>query len=243
MMRERMGSGGPPGLQILVPGAFGVRGGFDSHTFPPFFARVAAVLVTAALAFAPTSARAQVREPLAVVRPDTVGTVRPDTVAAAVPERRGTKGPDRPTPWHEQPRFVMARSALIPGWGQFHNRAWFKAAAVAGAEALYIVRIVDDTRALEGLLTDLDAARAAGDAAREEALVNEYNARLDQRLGRQWVLGAIVAYALIDAYVDANFRGFDAEFRFDPALPDGPPPGHSSRGAGLGMRLSLRRHF
>lgn len=226
-----------------MPGAFGVRGGFDSHTFPPSFVRAAAVLVTAALAFAPAPAGAQARDPIAVVRPDTSAAVRPDTAATVAPERRGTTGPARPLHWHDQPRFVMARSALLPGWGQFHNRAWFKAAAVAGAEALYIVRIVDDSRALEGLLADLDAARAAGDAAREQVLVNEYNTRLDQRLGRQWVLGAIVAYALIDAYVDANFRGFDAEFRFDPALPDGPPPGHSSRGAGLGMRLSLRRHF
>ncbi len=30
-----MGPGGPPGLQILVLGAFTVLGGFDSHTFPP----------------------------------------------------------------------------------------------------------------------------------------------------------------------------------------------------------------
>src|SRR5437879_4600598 len=34
-VRERMGSGGPLGLQILMSDAFGVRGGFDSHAFPP----------------------------------------------------------------------------------------------------------------------------------------------------------------------------------------------------------------
>ena len=31
-----MGSGGPRGLQILLPGAKTIRGGFDSHTFPPY---------------------------------------------------------------------------------------------------------------------------------------------------------------------------------------------------------------
>lgn len=30
-------AGGPPGLQIRSAGANHVRGGFDSHTFPPFF--------------------------------------------------------------------------------------------------------------------------------------------------------------------------------------------------------------
>src|SRR5437016_375468 len=34
-VRERMRSGGLRGLQILVSGASGVRGGFDSHAFPP----------------------------------------------------------------------------------------------------------------------------------------------------------------------------------------------------------------
>lgn len=33
--REWMGPGGPRGLQIPSSGAFTVRGGFDSHTFPP----------------------------------------------------------------------------------------------------------------------------------------------------------------------------------------------------------------
>src|SRR5438477_790936 len=55
-LRERMGSGGPPGLQILVSGASGVRGGFDSHAFPPIFALAALWLVLAALAVRPAFA-------------------------------------------------------------------------------------------------------------------------------------------------------------------------------------------
>ena len=41
--REWMGSGGPRGLQILLPGAKTIRGGFDSHTFPPFSIQCACV--------------------------------------------------------------------------------------------------------------------------------------------------------------------------------------------------------
>src|SRR5437667_11960345 len=38
-IRERLGSGGPRGLQILRSGVESVRGGFDSHAFPPLVAR------------------------------------------------------------------------------------------------------------------------------------------------------------------------------------------------------------
>jgi hypothetical protein len=74
--------------------------------------------------------------------------------------------------------------------------------------------------------------------------VNEYNARLDQRLSREWLLGGVIAYALVDAYVDAHFRGFDVEFRNDPALPAGTSPaGPQGGGGGPGMRLALRWRF
>src|SRR5262245_25337772 len=54
--RERMGSGGPPGLQILVSGASGVRGGFDSHAFPPIFALAAVWLMLAVFLVCPAIA-------------------------------------------------------------------------------------------------------------------------------------------------------------------------------------------
>lgn len=56
-----MGPGGPRGLQILLPGARTIRGGFDSHTFPPRLrARrfVAGLLVLIAIAALPAAARA-----------------------------------------------------------------------------------------------------------------------------------------------------------------------------------------
>jgi len=220
-----------------VPGAFGVRGGFDSHAFPPFLFRVllSALFVCAMLAGA-SPARAQQGE--GMLR----DSVRVLTEAPAVPARAAADTARR-TPWHEQPRFVMARSLVIPGWGQWHNRQWFKALLVAGGEGYFVSRLVQDQRALDRTLGEIAAARAAHDAVREEALVNEYNARLDQRLGRQWLLGAVLAYALVDAYVDANFRGFDVEFKTDPALPAGPPSGPSGPVDGLGVRLLLRRHF
>ena len=219
-----------------MPGTFGVRGGFDSHAFPPLFRGAIALLFLLVIGLvAPSRARAQ-------------GMVAVDSVAAPAPAAPTTPAPahadsTRRRPWQEQPRFVMARSLVVPGWGQLHNRQWFKAVLVAGGEGLLVTRLVQDQRFLDRTLTAIEAARTAHDVAREEALVNEYNARLDQRLGRQWLLGAVLAYALIDAYVDANFRGFDIEFLNDPALPAGPPSATPGSVDGLGVRLLLRRHF
>jgi hypothetical protein len=150
----------------------------------------------------------------------------------------------RRRPWHEQPRFVMARSLLVPGWGQVHNRAWLKAGLVAGAEAWLASLVVADQRELDRLLVQIDDARAASDQARELELVNLYNARLDRRLGRQWLLGGVLAYALVDAYVDAHFRGFELEFKTDPALPAGRTPAPDGGGPPRpGVRLALRWDF
>ena len=91
-------------------------------------------------------------------------------------------------------------------------------------------------------------ARVAGDPAGYETAVNRYNARLDTYVSRQWLFAGVVVYALLDAYVDANFRNFDIEFRTDPALPDGAPPdpARPSPGRSRGVspaRIALRWTF
>jgi hypothetical protein len=143
--------------------------------------------------------------------------------------------------WSAQPRFVMMRSLLIPGWGQAYNRAWFKAGLVAAGEVAFGVAIYNDTKRLDDLHKQLEPL----DQSDPEyvAIANEYNDEIDQRTAHAWLLGAVVTYALVDAYVDANFRGFDMEFRHDPALPNGPPPaGHGGGGSGTTL-LGLRWHF
>ncbi len=121
------------------------------------------------------------------------------------------------------PRYVMLRSLVIPGWGQAHNGAWFKAAAVAGAEAYFATRVLKDQRELDRLAENVAQARASDDIELEEAAVAAYNDRLDVSFARQYLLGAVVVYALVDAYVDAHFRHFKVEFETDPALPEGMP--------------------
>jgi hypothetical protein len=130
----------------------------------------------------------------------------------------------------EQPKWVMARSLVLPGWGQLHNGSWIKALAIGGTETALIVAIVNDKLQLNDLNDEIDAARAAGDAAREQELVHEYNTRSNKYVARQWWLGAVLAYSLLDAYIDAHFRHFGVGLEDDPALP---PDEHHKQGVKL----------
>src|SRR5262245_4436867 len=148
-MRERMGSGGLRGLQIPRSGVNRVRGGFDSHAFPPILALLAVLLVASGL---PARARGA-SAPDSTAAADSAGvspyvTPSPDSLANSVlgggtsttKDQRGpvprarvrtraaitdTTAAAR-TPWYDQPRWVMARSLVVPGWGQVHNHAWWK---------------------------------------------------------------------------------------------------------------------
>src|SRR5262245_56939566 len=165
---ERMGSGGLRGLQILLSGASGVRGGFDSHAFPPFLAALGCALALAA--GSPAVAGAPVPMPpisafslgpIAVVEDTVLNDVLPkppsetarvtapqDTAVGRVvdlprntPTRTRTPQNDpRLRPTFQQPRWVMMRSLVVPGWGQFYNKAWLKGIAIAGGEAALITQ-------------------------------------------------------------------------------------------------------
>ena len=118
-----------------------------------------------------------------------------------------------------EPRWVMMRSLLFPGWGQAYNRSWFKALVIGGTEFLLIAGILDDQRALDDLQNDVDAVRDSGGNPFDEE--EAYNARLDQQIRRKWWLGGVVAYSMMDAYVDAHFRTF--RMRLGPDFRSGAP--------------------
>jgi uncharacterized protein DUF5683 len=259
-----MGSGGLRGLQILRSGAFRVRGGFDSHAFPPAFGRaLAGVLAVPALALAVTTAAAgttggspdarwarsfAVPESAAaepdstppsevIVIPRTVEYPAPAPEPDAAAGRFVLRTPPR-IKGFDAPKWVMARSLLVPGWGQLHNGSWIKAAAIAAGEGLLIARLAKDNRALDDINQDIQAARAAGDDVAEVAAVTAYNVRLDQLVRRQWLFAALLTYSLLDAYIDAHFRNFEVDFEHDPALPGGRPPEDTKSGGDSGLWLS-----
>ncbi len=260
-----MGSGGLRGLQIPRSDVQSVRGGFDSHTFPPFSRlRVAAgALIALALLHAAAIASAAPGAPSDSLR----AAAAPDTARArtAAPDsaRIGTSAsPDSnlieirsnprtrhgmafqsdsvraarlsaPPRWSEQPRWVMMRSLVVPGWGQLHNHAYFKAVLVAGGEGTLIGALISDHRELIRLERAAHDAQNSGSATEAQDAVNAYNARLDRFVSRQWLLAGVTVYALLDAYVDAHFKNFDIEFR-------AAPPGSAASGT---QRLDLRWTF
>jgi len=108
----------------------------------------------------------------------------------------------------------------VPGWGQSSNGAWIKAVVVAGAEVAMIVKVVDDEKDLNALKDQIDAAVEAGDGDTEAILVDVYNEKLTTQTSHRWWLGGILLVSMVDAYVDAHFRGFKVKFDRDPALDD-----------------------
>ena len=251
-----MGSGGLRGLQILRSGASRVRGGFDSHAFPPFLALAVVLLLgmppappiwadpgpgappsgrADSLAAPPSSAAGQVDD-----RADsTVTSAAPDSSGSGAREigrRHAPTVPFASIARFDKPRWVMLRSLVVPGWGQFHNHAWFKMVGVAAAEGSLLAGIVNDERQLDRLSRKIEAAQAVNDEPAFNAAVLAYNDRLATTTNRRWWLGGVIAYALVDAYVDAHFTHFDVEFDTDPALPEG---GGTSSEAKLSMRWTF----
>jgi hypothetical protein len=142
-----------------------------------------------------------------------------DSTAAEPPLRSRRVGP-RVRPWHAKPWAVMARSAIVPGWGQATNGKWIKAGLAVGLEAWTGARVADAWRDANDALDREAVALAAGDAATAAAARADYNAAYDRRATGAWLLGAAIVASMLDAYVDAHFLQFDADFGPDPRLPD-----------------------
>jgi hypothetical protein len=85
--------------------------------------------------------------------------------------------------------------------------------------------------AAEQALLEANLARA-GAAESYNAAVLAYNTLFDKANSRRWMLGAVLLYSLIDAYVDAHFKNFDMNLHYDPALP-----------GGGGLKLDVRWKF
>jgi len=147
-----------------------------------------------------------------VVGPEDLGAESEQFLEEAEAHRAGGRLAAKPPGRYSEPRYVMFRSAILPGWGQFYNHAWLKGLAIAGGEIALIAGIVDNNRQLERLSKAADDAQAAGDEAAYNAAVNAYNNALSESTSQKWWLGGLLAYALADAYVDAHFARFKVEF-------------------------------
>ncbi len=150
------------------------------------------------------------------------GPLKLTSPSAAVPDT---------TTRRAKPFLVMARSATLPGWGQVYNRQPLKAALVVAGEGYLISRIFTELKRENEAIDRQNAATTPEEfeAAAEDELIHK-NRKVD------WIWWTAAGHLLqmADAYVDAHFIHFDAEF--------GPDERSGSRD-GPRMILSLNVRF
>ncbi|MDZ7363717.1 MAG: DUF5683 domain-containing protein [candidate division KSB1 bacterium] len=116
----------------------------------------------------------------------------------------------------KSPRGAMLRSLAVPGWGQYYNRQYFKAALVFGAEAGLVATAIYWN----------NKANSASD--RNSKLFYQNN-----RNTANWFLLGTILLSMLDAYVDASLSDFDES----PDLSLAPA---QFANHGIGVRLTIK---
>ncbi len=107
----------------------------------------------------------------------------------------------------KSPWGAVGRSAIIPGWGQYYNEAYWKIPVVWGVLGWFTYLYVENNR-LYNEFRDLYSKSledGAGDPYYREARETYRNERDKYAL----VLGLSYLLNLVDAYVDAHLFDFD----------------------------------
>ena len=150
------------------------------------------------------------------------GASEPDSAAIGEP-----RGFDRPT-------WVMARSLVVPGWGQLKNGAWWKAILVAGIEGALVERLCFEDR-----LAGAFRRRAERVDPESEAFARlDWKAEKHRRHRRDfiWWTSLFVLLSMGDAYVDAHLKRFDVELQIEPGAV---PTGSEAQAPATAMRIGL----
>lgn len=236
-----MGSGGPRGLQILLPGAKTIRGGFDSHTFPPYLCCDGENRLSLRISIIPILLLAA----LAVGTPcmaDNTATAEADTITGKAAEQdwssdhikdllsRETGEPDiEGSNWKKRknPRTAMLCALAFPGLGQIYNEKPFKAVIALGVETYYIMNIVTNWRNANDAEKERDSYDRYVPCGIDESCLNRdwqnanawYEEYKERTVDWIWWTSAVVLLVMLDAYVDAHLH--DMQFRVESAHVEG----------------------
>jgi hypothetical protein len=164
---------------------------------------------------------------------------------AAIRSQDAASRPQDSIPPLPDPTLVTRRAALLPGWGQWTNRAYWKIPVVWGGlgwMAYQTSRTSDlylDYRNAYRWRTDNDPlTRDPFESTDSEASLLQKRDLL-RRSRDAYVLLTLVAYGLqiLDAHVDAHLKGFERlDFSVRPALPGQAPIG----GGGAALTWTYR---
>lgn len=108
--------------------------------------------------------------------------------------------------WQPDPTGALLRSAVLPGWGQFHNRKPLKGLALGTVELGLLAWLIAEHAMAEEARDDF---RRTGDPFYEDS----YERHSARRLDLIWYTSAAWLYGMLDAYVDAHLYGFSRENR------------------------------
>ncbi len=235
-----MGSGGPRGLQILLPGAKTIRGGFDSHTFPPYFRangenllRIRRLIIPLMFLTALTAGTTCLAEESVWAAVDTTSNTveeqdwSSEHIKKLLAQETGELDIEGST-WKKRknPRTAMLCSLAFPGLGQIYNEKPFKAVIALGIETYYIMNIVNSWRKADDYLKERDSYDQYVPCG-EQTCLNPawknanawYEEYKERTIDWVWWTSGIVLLVMLDAYVDAHLH--DMRFRVETARTGG----------------------
>jgi len=105
------------------------------------------------------------------------------------------------------PTGALFRSVFVPGWGQFYNKKYVKAALIAGIE-IYLMNEVY-THWHKASLHKKHFTSAFDYPIYQAEEFARYEKELDRRGNASWFLAATIFLSMFDAYVDAQLSDFD----------------------------------
>ncbi|RMF57559.1 MAG: hypothetical protein D6743_18790 [Calditrichaeota bacterium] len=124
----------------------------------------------------------------------------------------------------KSPKGAMLRSLAFPGWGQVYNHQFIKAGLVVSAQGVLIFLML----------------RYNSKASDHPDGTSKHELYIDRRNLTFWLMGAVTALSMLDAYIDAHLYDFDTGPDLELRV-GGLRPTVRSRSFGLtGVSLRLR---
>ena len=115
-------------------------------------------------------------------------------------------------PWYTRPKYIMLRSVVVPGWGQWANHRHVKALVVAAGEGYLIYKAFDWGHVEHNY--NVLAGENAGNLAVQYFYQSEAQDAASHRRDFTWWTIFAGVLSMGDAYVDAQLgRHFDAQFK------------------------------
>jgi len=136
--------------------------------------------------------------------------------------------------------FAPLRSAVFPGWGQLRNGKTLKAVLVFSVESYLVMSAVAEHYQAEEAYRRMELLNRSGQGEAAEELYRSYSDHFDRRDQLAWWTAGLIMLSMLDAYVDANFFGFDEEVRESSRVTFAPSRGGFAAAAGLVFKVEWR---